>query len=141
MREKLASDDNAFRKTYIYAIVDRVEVDDDQVRIIGRKEVLEQAVRATVAAGPGVRSFVPKWRTRQDSNSRPQIRGLEPSISLLSVSRHTERVEKQIVAVASPRNHRCRTHYQSCSRLEPNAATCGFEPAAAWSRATEGLPP
>ncbi len=68
MREKLSSGDNAFRKTYISAIVDRVEVDDDQVRIIGRKEVLEQAVRAIVAAGPGVRSFVPKWRPRQDSN-------------------------------------------------------------------------
>jgi site-specific DNA recombinase len=68
MRERLASGDNAFRKTYISAIVDRVEVDDSQVRIMGRKEVLEQAVGATVAAGPGVRSFVPKWRTRQDSN-------------------------------------------------------------------------
>jgi site-specific DNA recombinase len=68
MREKLASGDNAFRKTYISAIVDRVEVDDDRVRIIGRKEVLEQAVRAILATGPGVRSFVPNWRTRQDSN-------------------------------------------------------------------------
>ncbi len=62
MREKLSSGDNAFRKTYISAIVDRIEVDDDHVRIIGRKEVLEQAARATAAAGPGVRSFVPKWR-------------------------------------------------------------------------------
>lgn len=68
MREKLASGDNAFRKTYISAIVDRVEVDDRQVRIIGRKEVLEQAVRAATAAGTGVRSFVPKWRTGEDSN-------------------------------------------------------------------------
>ena len=54
MREKLSNGDNASRKTYISSI----EVDDGQVRIIGRKEVLEQAVRATV----------PKWRTRQDSN-------------------------------------------------------------------------
>lgn len=62
MREKLSNGDNAFRKAYISAIVDRVEVDDAQIRIIGRKEVLEQAVKATGAAGPGVRSFVPKWR-------------------------------------------------------------------------------
>lgn len=68
MRAKLASGDNAFRKTYISAIVDRIEVDDDQVRIVGRKEVLEQAVRATVAVGPGVRSFVPKWRPVGESN-------------------------------------------------------------------------
>lgn len=62
MREKLSNGDNAFRKTYISAIVDRVEVDDGQLRIVGRKEVLEQAVRASGNAGPGVRSFVPKWR-------------------------------------------------------------------------------
>ncbi|MGE0850611.1 MAG: hypothetical protein AB7O44_13450 [Hyphomicrobiaceae bacterium] len=73
MREKLASADNAFRKTYISAIVDRIEVDDDQVRIIGRKEVLEQAVRATMPAGPGVRSFVPKWRAAQDKTGHRYV--------------------------------------------------------------------
>lgn len=68
MRERLASSDNAFRKSYIAAIVDRIEVDDNTVRIIGRKEVLEQAVRANCEAQPGVRGFVPKWRPVGDSN-------------------------------------------------------------------------
>lgn len=68
MREKLARGDNAFRKTYISAIVDRIEVDDDIVRIMGRKEVIEQAVKANSEPESKVRSFVPKWRPVGDSN-------------------------------------------------------------------------
>lgn len=44
------------------AIIDRVEVDDRQIRIVGRKDVLEQAVLANGAVTLGVRSFVRKWR-------------------------------------------------------------------------------
>jgi hypothetical protein len=50
------------------AIIDRVEVDDREIRIVGRKDVLEQAVLASGDPAPGVRSFVRRWRTRQDSN-------------------------------------------------------------------------
>ena len=57
-----------FRKAYLRAIVDHVEVDDQQIRIIGRKDLLEQAVLANGVPNAGVRSFVRKWRTRQDSN-------------------------------------------------------------------------
>ena len=60
-----------FRKAYLGAIVDRIEVDDREIRIIGRKDVLEQAVLANGGPVPGVRSFVRKWRTGQDSNPRP----------------------------------------------------------------------
>ena len=35
-----------FRKTYLGSIVDRVEVDDREIRIVGRKDVMEQAVLA-----------------------------------------------------------------------------------------------
>jgi hypothetical protein len=39
---------------------------------MGRKDVLEQAVRAEGGSAANVvRSLVPKWRTRQDSNLRP----------------------------------------------------------------------
>jgi site-specific DNA recombinase len=62
------ADERPFRKAYLGAIVDRVEVDDREIRIIGRKDVLEQAVLAKGGPVPGVRSFVRKWRTRQDSN-------------------------------------------------------------------------
>ncbi len=69
MREKLSSGEIPFRKAYIRSIVDRIEVDDRCIRIMGRKDVLEQAVLAEGGgAAPMVHSFVPKWRTRQDSN-------------------------------------------------------------------------
>ena len=47
-----------FRKAYLGAIIDRVEVDDHQIRICGRKDVLEQALLANGGPIPGVRSFV-----------------------------------------------------------------------------------
>ena len=71
MREKLTSGEVPFRKAYLGTIVDRVEVDDHEIRIVGRKDVLEQAVLANGGPIPGVRSFVRKWRTGEDSNSRP----------------------------------------------------------------------
>ena len=49
-------------------LVDRIEVDDRQIRILSRKDVLEAAATANGGPVPGVRSIVPKWRTQQDSN-------------------------------------------------------------------------
>ena len=68
MREKLTSGDLPSRKAYFGSIVDRIEGDDCQIRFIGRKDVLEQAVLANGGPVPRVRSFVCNWRTRQDSN-------------------------------------------------------------------------
>jgi DNA invertase Pin-like site-specific DNA recombinase len=62
MRERLTAGDIVFRKAYLGAIVDRVEVDDHQIRICGRKDILEQAVLANGGPIPGVRSFVRRWR-------------------------------------------------------------------------------
>jgi len=41
MRENITSGDIAFRRAYIQAVVDRPEVDDGVVRIIGDKSTLE----------------------------------------------------------------------------------------------------
>ena len=71
MRQKLTTGEVPFRKAYLGAIVDRVEVDDREIRIVGRKDVLEQAVLANGGPVPGVRSFVRKWRAGKDSNPRP----------------------------------------------------------------------
>lgn len=72
MREKLSTGEVPFRKAYIRSIVDRIEVDDRCIRIMGRKDVLEQAVLAEGGGTtPVVHSFVPKWRARQDLNLRP----------------------------------------------------------------------
>jgi site-specific DNA recombinase len=68
IRERLTTGETPFRKAYLGAIIDRVEVDDHQIRILGRKDVLEQAVLTNGGPIPGVRSFVRRWRTRQDSN-------------------------------------------------------------------------
>ena len=68
MREKLTTGEVPFRKAYLGAIVDRVEVDDCEIRIVGRKDVLEQAVLKNDGPLLGVRSFVRKWRPVGESN-------------------------------------------------------------------------
>lgn len=68
MRERLTKGETPFRKAYLGAIIDRVEVDDHQIRIWGRKDVLEQAVLAKGGPIPGVRSFVRRWRPVGESN-------------------------------------------------------------------------
>ena len=73
MPERLTTGDIPFRKAYIGSIVDRIEVDDHTVRIMGRKEVLEQAVMANERTQPVVHNFVPNWRPRQDLNLRPLV--------------------------------------------------------------------
>ena len=73
MRERLTTGTIPFRKAYIGSIVDRIEVDDTHVRIMGRKEVLEQAVRSSETTPPLVHTFVPNWRPRQGSNLRQSV--------------------------------------------------------------------
>lgn len=68
MRQRLSEGDTPARKAWIGAIVDRIEVDQGTIRIMGRKDVLEQAVASGGAITPGVRTCVPKWRARKDSN-------------------------------------------------------------------------
>jgi hypothetical protein len=68
MRENLTTSDVAFRKAYLGALIDRVEVDDREIRICGRKDVLEQAVIGSPKPGGVVRSFVRGWLGCEDSN-------------------------------------------------------------------------
>ncbi|MFW7357802.1 MAG: recombinase family protein [Brucella sp.] len=67
MRENVTQGAIPFRRAYLRAVIDQVEVDDDEVRIHGRRDVLERLVMSGTAAA-AVPSFVRKWRTRQDSN-------------------------------------------------------------------------
>jgi hypothetical protein len=73
MRERLTAGEIPFRKAYLGAIIDHIEVDDQQVRIHGRKEVLEQAVASGGAVPPGVRTFVPEWRAGQDKSANTYV--------------------------------------------------------------------
>jgi site-specific DNA recombinase len=51
-------------------VVDRVEVDNHTIRIVGDKATLEQVIAGDQNANPDVRSFVREWRARHDSNAR-----------------------------------------------------------------------
>lgn len=64
MRENITTGEIPFRKAYLRSIIDRIEVDDDVIRIIGDKTVLEQAVGGKGSAVPRVRSFARKWHAQ-----------------------------------------------------------------------------
>ncbi len=66
--ENIANGPIPFRKGYLRALLDRVEVDDGVVRLVGNTHVLAQAVKDGPANVQGVRRSVPKWRARHDSN-------------------------------------------------------------------------
>jgi site-specific DNA recombinase len=68
MREKLTTGEIPFRKAYLGSIIDRVEVDDHQIRTVGRKQLLEAAMAANGGPIPGVCSLVRKWRPVRVSN-------------------------------------------------------------------------
>ena len=69
MWENVTAGEIPFRKAWLQAIIDRVEVGADVIRIIGDKASLEAAITGLGSSpAPGVRSSVWKWRTRHDSN-------------------------------------------------------------------------
>ena len=71
MRENLTTGAVPFRKAMITSVVDRIEVDDHEIRIIGDKGTLERAVLGGTGGSPaGVRSLVRNWRREWDSNPR-----------------------------------------------------------------------
>jgi hypothetical protein len=56
------------------SIVDRVEVDDREIRIVGRKDVMEQAVLANGRARcRRFAVFVRKWRAGQDETANTYV--------------------------------------------------------------------
>ena len=68
MRENLTTGAVPFRKAYLGSIVDRIEVDDREIRILGRKDVLEQCVMASGGPKGEVRRSVRGWLGDKDSN-------------------------------------------------------------------------
>jgi hypothetical protein len=52
----------------LQALIDRIEVDDDVVRIRGSKDVLEKAIFAS-QNGELCSQMSTNWRARRDSNS------------------------------------------------------------------------
>src|SRR5690606_8264932 len=68
MRENITTGEIPFRKAYLRSVIDRIEVDDDVVRIVGDKTTLEQAVGGKGFAVSGVRSFARNWYAQGESN-------------------------------------------------------------------------
>lgn len=68
MDEKIANGDVQARKAYLRAAIDRIEVDDHAVRIIGDKASLAAVIARQANGSKNVRGFVRKWRARNDSN-------------------------------------------------------------------------
>ncbi len=73
-RRRMRTESGGYRRDHLRALAQRVEVSAKEVRIMGSKSVLLRtlvAVSSAKTAGFCVPSFVPKWRARRDSNSRP----------------------------------------------------------------------
>ncbi len=68
MRENITTRDIPFRKAWLRSIIERIEVDDGGIRIIGDKSTLEQAVDGKLEASGGVRRSVPRWHAQRESN-------------------------------------------------------------------------
>ena len=72
MRQAIRNPESRFRKAYLRQFVERVEVDDDEIRIRGSHAALAQGLAARPAqAESGVPSFGQDWWVQQDSNLRP----------------------------------------------------------------------
>ena len=69
MRENFTTGSVPFRKAYLLSLIDRIEVDDHQVRIKGRKDLLEKAVLASRNNQAWCSETSTRWRARRDSNS------------------------------------------------------------------------
>ena len=73
-RDRMRIAGGGYRRDHFRALAQRVGVDSGEVRIMGSKSNLLQTIAAvdgTEAKLGTVPSFVPKWRTHQDSNLRP----------------------------------------------------------------------
>jgi hypothetical protein len=66
-RERIRLNDGGYRRDHLRALAQRVEVADDEVRIMGSKSELLRTLVAASSGKPaafGVQSSVLKWRTR-----------------------------------------------------------------------------
>src|SRR6185437_8240354 len=70
MRERLLTADAATRKAYLRLFVQRIEVDDSEIRMFGSKDALDSGLQPEPGDQP-VPGFVREWRPRGDSNTRP----------------------------------------------------------------------
>ena len=73
IKEKLNVGDVNVRRSYIRSIVDGVEVDDDAIRIVGRRDVLQAVIADKNSDDGRVRGFVRKWRASQNKTANTYV--------------------------------------------------------------------
>ena len=73
MRQNLTTGDIPFRKEWLRSIIERIEVDDGVIWIIGDKTTLEQAVDGKPKASGGVRRSVPRWRAGRNETANSYV--------------------------------------------------------------------
>lgn len=73
MRDNVLSGDTAFRRAWLRSVIDEVEVDDTEIRIHGRRAVLERLVMGGGAAPAGVRRFVSNWYAGEDETGNSYV--------------------------------------------------------------------
>ena len=71
IRAKLRDRTSSFARDYLHAVVDSILVTDDTATISGSHARLMQAIAGRKMGTDQVPTFVPNWRARRDSNSRP----------------------------------------------------------------------
>ncbi|WP_368423620.1 recombinase family protein [Tistlia sp.] len=71
VRSKLREPDGALRKAYVRQFVERVELDDEEIRISGPKAALAGALLHSGAPDRQVPSSVREWWAHKDSNLGP----------------------------------------------------------------------
>ena len=69
MKENFTTGSMPFRKSYLQSLISTIEIDDDEIRIKGSKDLLEKAVLASQSGPSGCSQTSTRWRARRDSNS------------------------------------------------------------------------
>src|SRR5262249_38629992 len=69
IRENFSTGSVPFRKAYLQALINVIEVDDHRIRIKGSKDLLEKAVLASQNGQNGCSQMSTSWRGRRDWNS------------------------------------------------------------------------
>jgi hypothetical protein len=68
LQESFSTGSVPFRKAYLQSLIDVIEVDDRQIRIKGRKVLLELAVLASQSGREWCSQISTRWRAGRDSN-------------------------------------------------------------------------
>ena len=73
MQENITSGEAPFRKAYIRSMADRIEVDDNIIRIVGSKSTLAQSIAGREMAHSGVRTCEAKWCTSLNKSANTYV--------------------------------------------------------------------